>query len=160
LTQRDGSTARLFGMKNGDARMMMGVDMSMDAFTVLAPVTARTLPTVGDTWSNWDLSVSDTGVPSTIGSASFRVVSVDATANTFRRKRLDDCVIQPWAINTGRTGLQHRAAGASRNCADQRVTFGNNLVMPLTEAYGFSVYGWEAQDATQSTYFGISIRRP
>lgn len=84
-------------------------------FTVATKAYAMTLPTVGTTNAYWDSTVSPNGAMSAFAAYSTRIDSVDTTANSYARTRIEDGRVDAWAINNPVVGLRHRAAATSVN---------------------------------------------
>jgi hypothetical protein len=97
-----------------DGRVSMFTTRS-GGFTVSSKVYALTLPTVGTTSSYWDTSLFNTGAMDTFVPYSNRVDSVDTTANSYTRTRIEDGRVDTWTINNPVVGLRHRAAATGIN---------------------------------------------
>ena len=159
LTAKNGKTERFFLNTLADgSKVAMGVsvDATLNALTVLAPQTARTLPAVGDKWAHWEVQqLGDTSVPD-MNSSTYKVLSVDAATNSFTRKRLENCRVETWTVNSGRTGLAQRPGGSFTDCTDGlKKKFPPNLSMSLRESFGIGASGW--QPATGTSFFGVNI---
>jgi hypothetical protein len=157
LTSKDGKTERFFlNTLTDGSKVAVGVGLSQNALTVLAPQTARTLPAAGDKWAQWEVQqLGDTSIPD-MSSSSFKVLSVDAATNSFTRKRLENCRVETWTVNSGRVGLAQRPGGSYTDCSDGlKKKFSANLSMSLRESFGFGAFGW--QPATGNGFFGLTV---
>lgn len=74
-----------------------------------------TLPTVGTTNAYWDSTISPTGAMSAFAAYSNKIDSVDTTANSYTRTRIEDGRVDTWTINNPVVGLRHRAAATNVN---------------------------------------------
>jgi hypothetical protein len=152
---------RMFFLRNKDGQMMMaGVGMARAALTFAAPVQSLALPTVGDKSAIWDMSFGPNGLPSSLGSAELKILSVDAANSSYTRKRLSDCRRDSWTVNHLHVGMAFRRAGSFKRCDGSTGSFGNNLAMPLRSGFGISAYGWESTNDAEARFFGLSIQQP
>ncbi len=159
LTSKDGNLERFFLNTLADgSKVAVGVSLSQsqNAMTVLAPQTARTLPAAGDKWGQWEVQqLGDTSIPD-MASSTYKVLSVDAATSSFTRKRLENCRVETWTVNSGRTGLAQRPGGSFTDCTDGlKKKFSANLSMSLRESFGFGAFGW--QPATGNGFFGLTV---
>jgi hypothetical protein len=160
LTNSTGVIARIFASKAADRTKLLAsvsVEPAGRSFFFASPVVTNTLPTVGAQWSIWDFTNASNGVASGPAISSFTVTSVDPANSSFTRIRAEDCRIDSFKINSGRTGMSFRPAGSFTKCTGGTANFGNFLTLPLRESFGFTPYGYES--ATNS-FLGISIQRP
>jgi hypothetical protein len=158
VTNLDGKTERAFALAKADGSMMMimaGVDTT--AMTVTMPVTAKTLPDVGDSWGAWEMKVAANGAASAIATSTYTVTQTDVAAGTFTRQRAEDCMVDTWHINSGRNGMNQRPAAGYTKCDGSSSNYSNNLAMNMRDSFGFGVHGW---DSASTRYFGYTIARP
>lgn len=158
ITNLDGTVERGFALVKADGSTMMitgGIDTT--SMTVGMPVKAKSLPNVGDVWGSWEMKVGANGAASDMATSSYTVTATDPVAGTFTRQRAEDCIVDTWHINSGRSGMNQRPAAGFTRCDGSTGTYSNNLAMHMREAFGFGVYGW---DSASTRYFGYSIARP
>ncbi|WP_269503043.1 hypothetical protein [Burkholderia sp. IMCC1007] len=84
-------------------------------FTVATKAYTMTLPTVGTTNAYWDLTMNRSGAMGAFEAYSNRIDSVDTTANSYTRTRIEDGRVDTWTINDPVVGLRHRAAATNVN---------------------------------------------
>lgn len=159
MTNSDGKIERFFALKtaNGE-KVVVGVGIDHDAFTVMAPPTPRTLPAVGARWAQWEMTHGWNGTISNVDVSSYRVVASDPVTQQYKRRRLENCRLDTWTVNSGRDGMNYRAAGQSKDCSGAPLSYGSNLAMTLRETFGFTVFGYEP--ANGQGFFGIAIDKP
>ena len=84
-------------------------------FSVYSKAYTMTLPTAGSTSSYWDSSLNYNGAMSTFDAYSNRIDSVDTTAKSYTRTRIEDGRVDTWTINNPVVGLRHRDAATGVN---------------------------------------------
>ncbi|GAB7546146.1 hypothetical protein [Cupriavidus sp. 8B] len=118
----DGIASTPSGGGTGYAVTFVGTDghVSMfttrpGGFTVASKAYTMTLPTVGTTNAYWDSMISPNGAVSAFTPYSVKIDSVDTTANSYTRTRIEDGRVDTWTINDPVVGLRHRAAATNVN---------------------------------------------
>ena len=158
LVNSDGSRLRLFAMKaKGGSLMIVGTNLDRQAFLVGSPAVAKNLPALGEKWGIWDMTVPGRGGTLPLTVSSFKITAVDPDAQTYTRKRTEDCRVDSLAINSGRQGMIYRPAGNFTRCDGSGGSFGDALLLSLRESFGIVVGGWET-DAIH--YLNVQVVRP
>ncbi|MDF3833535.1 hypothetical protein P3W85_11330 [Cupriavidus basilensis] len=118
----DGIASTLSSGGTGYAVTFVGTDghVSMfttrpGGFTVASKAYTMTLPTVGTTNAYWDSRIDPDGAVSAFTPNSVKIDSVDTTANSYTRTRIEDGRVDTWTINDPVVGLRHRAAATNVN---------------------------------------------
>lgn len=109
---------RAFAYRSGGGELML-VELDTDgSLTLFTRQRTNTLPTVGTAKSGWNYTLGSLLTSGAISETSNKVVSIDATAGTWKRSQASNATLtnthpETFALNTPRNGYNFRASGTA-----------------------------------------------